>query len=207
MTLASLAALFVTLALLAAVPSLSVLTVTARALALGPRHGALAAAGIVAGDVFYIVLALFGGAALFAAGEVWADALRVAGAALLGVLAWRQWRAEARVPTPQRHARLSSFAAGLAVTLADAKALLFYLVLLPAFVDVGALSASDIARVLLVAVVAVGGVKLAYAFAATRVAGGLGQRRASALARAAACALALAAVLLLGGLAGPGSAG
>ncbi len=202
MTVASFVALFATLALLAAVPSLSVLTVVSRALALGPRHGALAAAGIVAGDVFYIVLALFGGAAVFALGGLWSEALRVLGAILLAVLAWRQWQAVGHgVGRPASvGARVSSFVAGLVVTLADAKAVLFYLVLLPAFVDVGALAATDALCVVAVAVLAVGGVKCVYALAAARAAAWIDAGRARWPGRAAACALGGAALFLLAGL-------
>jgi len=199
MTVASLVALFVTLALLAAVPSLSVLTVVSRALALGPRHGVFVAAGIVAGDVFYIVLALFGGAALFAVGAVLADVLRVAGAGLLAALAWRQWQVAGQRAAITPGASGASFAAGLAVTLADAKAVLFYLVLLPAFVDVGSLRAGEVALVIAVAVFAVGGVKLAYAVAAARAAAWIGAGRARRVERGAACAMVVAALLLLVG--------
>lgn len=197
MTAASLAALFATLALLAAVPSLSVLTVVSRSLAGGPRDGVLAAAGIVVGDLFYIVLALAGGAFVFAAQGSWSDALRVAGAGLLGVLAWRQWHAGRRCAATTPGASGASFVAGLAVTLADAKALLFYLVLLPAFVDVGSLGAGETSLVVMAAVLAVGGVKLAYALAAARVAAWIGAGRARLVERGAACALAIAAALLL----------
>nr|WP_181258163.1 LysE family transporter [Nitrosomonas aestuarii] len=61
------------------------------------------------------------------------------------------------------------FLAGLFVTLGDMKAIVFYASLFPAFIAISALTLPDIAVILFVTVVTVGGVKLAYAFAATKV--------------------------------------
>ena len=55
---------------------------------------------------------------------------------------------------------------GLLVTLGDQKAVVFYLGFLPAFIELGTLSHPDIGAVLASAVLAVGGVKLGYAYAA-----------------------------------------
>ena len=52
------------------------------------------------------------------------------------------------------------------ITLADQKAILFYLGFFPAFLDLAALSVADTAIILLVTIVAVGGVKLVYAWLA-----------------------------------------
>lgn len=50
----------------------------------------------------------------------------------------------------------------------DQKAVLFYLGFLPAFLNLSALTPSDIAVIVTVTIVAVGGVKLAYAYAAAK---------------------------------------
>ena len=57
----------------------------------------------------------------------------------------------------------------------------------------------EVALVVMVAVLAVGSVKLAYALAAARVAAWIGAGRARLVERGAACALAVAAALLLVG--------
>jgi hypothetical protein len=49
------------------------------------------------------------------------------------------------------------------------KAIVFYASLFPAFADISALTLPDIALILLATVVTVEGIKLAYAFAATKV--------------------------------------
>ena len=60
LTAGSIASLFATMLFLALVPSLSVLAVTARAVALGLRHGVAATLGIVAGDLVFIIVAVLG---------------------------------------------------------------------------------------------------------------------------------------------------
>lgn len=62
----------------------------------------------------------------------------------------------------------SSFSAGLLITLADQKAVLFYLGFLPTFVDVNNIAYLDIAVIILTAILTVGGVKIFYAFLAHR---------------------------------------
>ena len=85
-------ALFTAMAVLAAVPSTSVLVVSARSASSGFRHGALTAAGIVLGDIVFILLAVFGLALLV---EVMGPAfvlVKYAGGAYLlwlGAMIWR----------------------------------------------------------------------------------------------------------------------
>ncbi|MDX5363941.1 MAG: LysE family transporter [Pseudazoarcus pumilus] len=202
MTTPALVALFVTLFVLAIVPSTSVLTVVARAASGGTAHGALAALGVVTGDVLYICLALFGLSALMAVSGPWLDYLPLLAAAVLGWLAWSLWQVgAARVAKPAGGGR-ASFAAGLAVTLVDYKAIGFYLLLLPGFVDLSALSVSDALRVLLIAVVAVFAAKFAYVLALHQVTGWLGDGRARNLNRLAALVLAVVALLVLLRMAG-----
>ncbi|HNP52635.1 MAG TPA: hypothetical protein PKJ85_12695, partial [Nitrosomonas nitrosa] len=55
------------------------------------------------------------------------------------------------------------------VTLGDIKTIVFYASLFPAFIDISALTLPDIAIILFITVTTVGGVKLDYVFAATKV--------------------------------------
>ncbi len=55
---------------------------------------------------------------------------------------------------------------GRLFTLGDQKAILFYPGFLPAFLNISILTLPDIAVILRITIVAVGGVKLAYAYAA-----------------------------------------
>ena len=186
--------------ILAALPSVSVLAVTSRAASHGFRHGAAAALGIVLADILFILLAIFGLAALAGALGEWMLLVRVAGALYLAWLAWLLWRAAGGV-TASGHADTASlwasFSAGLFSTLGDQKALLFYFGFFPAFLDLEALSWTDAFWVSLVALLAVGGVKLLYAALAARAGRLLGASGGRWLNRLAALMLFGVALVLL----------
>lgn len=63
---------------------------------------------------------------------------------------------------------LSSFLTGLSITLADQKATLFYLGFFPAFLDLSKISYFDTGIIIAITTLAVGSVKLGYAFMADR---------------------------------------
>lgn len=198
----SILALAVSMALLAALPSTSVVAVTAQSAAYGFRHGAAVSAGVVAGDLIYILLALFGLALLVDAMGGMVDAIRYLGGLYLiwlGLRLWRSVPAEDGFGEQAGHAPSlrSGFATGLLITLGDQKAVLFYLGFLPAFMDLGFLGALDAAVIALVAVLAVGGVKLMYAAAAARARTLFGTRASRLLNRLAAGVMVAAGVFLL----------
>lgn len=176
----SLLALFGAMLVLALVPSVSVLAVSARAAASGFGQGAWTALGIVAGDVVFISAALLGLAVLAETlGEAFVLVRYVGGAWLiwLGIDLWRPRSETDDDGRPSGASRLSSFMAGLLLTLADQKAILFYLGFLPAFVDLSAISLLDAAFVMASMVVAVGGPKLGYAWVAAHGTGWLIETR------------------------------
>jgi len=179
LTLASAFALFAAMTFLAAIPSLSVLAVTARASSAGFRQGAWVTLGIIAGDAVFIVLAILGLQWLAAAlGDafVW---LKYLGAAYLLWLGFRLLRADPVIEVQAAGgagAAASSFISGLLLTLGDQKAILFYLGFFPAFVDLAVLTLADALAVVVIAAVAVGGVKLVYAAAAARAVAVTGPR-------------------------------
>jgi threonine/homoserine/homoserine lactone efflux protein len=199
----SIAALFGAMAMLAALPSTSVLVVTAQAAAHGFRHGALVAAGVVAGDLVYILVAIFGLHLLTGALSGVAEAIRYLGGLYLLWFALRLWRScpeaidtAAAGITPSTRA---SFLTGLLITLGDQKAVLFYLGFLPAFVDLPEMSGGDVLIVSLVVVIAVGGIKLLYAALAGRARSVLGSRLGRAMNRLAAALMAAVGLFLLAG--------
>lgn len=131
-------AMFGAMLLMAALPSVSVLTVTARTVAAGFSHGVVATLGIVVGDMVYILVAIFGLALLAdVMGQLFV-LIRCLGGIYLIWLGARMLVARNQPADIQSSARFSlpsSFFAGLMITLADHKAILFYLGFLPAFVD------------------------------------------------------------------------
>ena len=169
----SLSLLLVTITL-AAIPSSSVALVVVRSATLGVRNGIAAALGIVVGDLIFVALAIAG---LVAIAEVMGTlfaVLRYAAAAYLiwfGISLIRGGAKPGGLENAHRAGGMSvSFAAGVALTLGDVKAILFYAALFPVFVDVSALTSFDIAAIGAITIIGVGGVKAAYAVAARSVA-------------------------------------
>lgn len=156
---------------LALVPSVSVLAVSARAAAFGFSHGLFTALGIVVADVLFILIAIYG-LALIA--EMMGEQFRLIqylGAAYLIWLGVSLWRSEVRTRSsdePRRSTWLSSFLAGLLITLADQKAILFYLGFFPAFIDLSVMTPADTLIIIVIAILGVGGPKIGYAFLADR---------------------------------------
>jgi threonine/homoserine/homoserine lactone efflux protein len=185
-----LAALFGAMVVLAAMPSISVLAVTSRAAASGFRSGAWCALGVVAGDLMYIAVALAGWVGLAGQLAPWWGVLRWVAAGYLIVLGVATWRSAGRVgQSVLPPSGGSSFMAGLLITLADQKAIFFYLGFFPAFFAVESLTLIDGGWIVLTAVVGVGGVKLLYAALAYRLGAFAGGRWAARLTRLAACVL------------------
>lgn len=167
-------ALFGTMAVLAAIPSASVALVVARSVTAGVPHGIVVSMGVVAGDLLFIGLAMFGLAAVAETMGALFTAVKYVGALYLMWLGVSLLRAkpDTQIAIGQATERgnvFASFFSGFFLTLGDVKAILFYLSLLPMFVDLAALRSNDVLVVVFVTVVAVGGVKAGYAIFAYRV--------------------------------------
>lgn len=157
--------LFLTMLALAAVPGVSVLTVVSRATTLGVRHGVYATLGIVTGDVIFISVAVFGLAAVAnQLGDAFVYVKIACGLYLiwLGIKLYGLKPSNAEASENQRTATASSFGAGLAVTLGDQKAILFYLGFLPAFIDLTSMTALHYSLLIAIAAVAIFCAKLFY---------------------------------------------
>jgi len=192
-------ALFGAMVVLAALPSLSVLVVVARAAAGGWRHGVAAAAGIVLGDLVLMSIALVGVAAVTQALGPWYGVLNLLAAAYLAWMGVKLWRASGAGAAPEAvpTSLAGSLAAGWLLTLGDQKAVLFYLAFFPAFLDLGALTAADLGVVALITIVAVGGTKCLYALLAAQVRQRLRPGYGRGLQRGAGGVLVVAAVVVV----------
>lgn len=165
------AVLFAIMLVGALTPGVSVLTVASRTATYGLRHGVLTTLGIATGDILFILIALFG---LAVAAErvsgllVW---IKYFGAAYLIWLGAALWRAKPGAPGESRAVSASlsaSFMLGLLITLADQKAILFYMGFLPAFVDLGRVTPLDACVIVALAIVAISS-KLIYIVLIERV--------------------------------------
>ena len=133
------------------------LAVIARTVAGGFQAGWPLALGVAVGDMLWPLLAMLGMAWVVAEVAFAADVLRW-GACLvflwMGINTIRN--ARARVETESRLTRpgiWAGFAAGVMVILANPKAILFYMVVLPGFFDMSVLGPLDIAAVVALSMV------------------------------------------------------
>ena len=171
MTFASIAALSGVMVVGAMIPGVSVLAVSARSAAFGFAHGIFTSLGIVVGDIVFILVAIYGLSVLAdLMGNHFVLIKYLGGAYLiwLGIVIWRSKSKAEGVEENSESSLLSSFMTGLLITLGDQKAILFYLGFFPAFVDLSKMSFFDTGIIVAIAIIAVGGPKLVYAFMADR---------------------------------------
>lgn len=164
--------LFLVMGLLAALPGLSTLLVAIESASGGLRRGASLVAGVVVGDLAWILVAALSLQVLFQSVISRIDGIGYAACAILAWFAWRQWQAGTSGAEPLQDLPVSkpgsAFLRGLVVTLADQKALLFYLAFLPAFIDLDRPEPTDLAVLAFVALLAVGSAKLTWAWLGAR---------------------------------------
>ena len=105
----------------------------------GPLAGLISLGGVALGFVFYMLCAAFGITALLFAVPYAYDALRLAGAAYLGWLAWQALKPNGRSPFQVRELKVDGprklFAMGFVTNLLNPKIAMLYLALLPQFID------------------------------------------------------------------------
>lgn len=112
-----------------------------RSICQGPRAGVVSLLGVITGMTAYMLLSAFGLSAIFLAVPFLYDGLRLGGAAYLLWLAWQAVRPttralfEARSLPPDSQTRL--FMTGLVTCLLNPKVMVFYVGLLPQFIEAG----------------------------------------------------------------------
>src|SRR3569833_1623271 len=119
------------------VPGPGVAAIVARALGGGFSSAVPMIIGILVGDLIYLVFALFGLAAIATYFGPIFVIVRWASALYLLYIAWQFWTAKPgseQLGPRQREPWLHTFASGLALTLGNPKAIVYYLALLPTVV-------------------------------------------------------------------------
>ena len=157
--------------MLAIIPSVSVLAVTARSAAFGFTHGVLTALGIVAADILFILIAVYGLALVAELMGAQFKLVQYLGGAYLiwlGISLWRAGTKARQSDEVKQSSHSSSFLTGFLITLGDQKAILFYLGFFPAFVDLSRMTPADTLIIIMIAIIGVGGAKLVYAYLADR---------------------------------------
>lgn len=158
--------------LISVVPGPSDVAVVARSIAAGFRQAAFMVLGIVLADAVFIAAAIFGLSLLKRSVDGAFESVQLISGCYLVWLGFLQLRTDKSVTgnLNQRAMAWSGFLAGFMITLADPKALLFYMGLFPLFIDVSSASSVDALVVLALATGVIITVKLAYALLAQRAA-------------------------------------
>jgi threonine/homoserine/homoserine lactone efflux protein len=171
----SLLAFVVAMFLLSLSPGPGFLVVVGRALAGGFAAGLAAVAGLVLGDIVFLLLAILGLSALASVMGEFFLVVKILGAAYLiwlGVKTWRSRSGLPRLEEPQAARKAMPYwrsaLLGFLVTLGNPKVILFYGALLPTFIDVGSLTVVDTAVMSAVVMTILFLVLGAYAFLAAR---------------------------------------
>ena len=132
------------LGIAAAIPGPGVAALVGRALGTGFARSVPMLLGLAVGDVTYLTLAIAGLAFIAKAFSTVFLVVKLAGAAYLLWLAWRFWTRGIAIQEVEKSAGrrdgIASFLAGLAVTLGNPKTIVFYMAILPAVMDLGAVT-------------------------------------------------------------------
>jgi len=168
--------LFSTMVVLAALPSTSVALVVTRSALLGMWHGVAVACGIVLADLFFVALVLFGLSAVAQTMGTLFLLIKYAAAVYIvwfgiSLLIKNDTSAHPLHATMQKSSLLTSFLAGFAVTLGDIKAIFFYGSIFATLINLSALEELDVITIVCITLLSVGGVKIIYAFFATKIVG------------------------------------
>jgi threonine/homoserine/homoserine lactone efflux protein len=162
------AAMFV----LAASPGPGVFATTARALASGFRPAVAVIVGIVAGDIIFLLFAIYG---LSMAAEALGNffvIVKLCGSAYLIFLGVKIWLSKPKFETHRndhfRGTLWGNFISGLVITLSNPKVILFYCGFLPTFLDLSSLTIMGVAIALVIVTMVLASVLMTYAFMASR---------------------------------------
>jgi threonine/homoserine/homoserine lactone efflux protein len=120
-------------------PGPNMIYLISRSISQGPGAGLISLGGIALGFLFYVFCAAFGITAFVLAVPFAYDALRLAGVAYLLYLAWQSLKPGGRSPFHVRELAPDGprklFAMGFLTSLLNPKIAVFYLALLPQFID------------------------------------------------------------------------
>ena len=125
-------------------PGPGVLAILARSLVSGARACLFLALGMIISDIFYLIAACIGLAALASHWSEVFTAIRILGAVYLIYLGWKMWHAP--LPIANNHANNSargdalSFLQGFLISASNPKVILFYIAFLPTFIDLNTMN-------------------------------------------------------------------
>lgn len=183
MNLSSSLALALAVFIFAVIPGPGVFATVSRALGAGFRSSLALIAGLICGDMVYLLFALFGLSSLAGVLGRFFFLVRWLGGLYLVWLGIRMWRAAGQNQSEEnkKRRRISGgYFDGLLVSLSNPKVILFYCGFLPAFLDFSRLGALDILVVGTIVPVSLAAGLILYALAARSAGVVLGRSPAAA---------------------------
>ncbi len=160
------------MALFGASPGPGIFAVVSRALSGGFASAMLLTLGLIAGDLVWLTLAASGMSVVAEMMGEFFVALKIVGGLYLvwmGVKTWRAPVVAADLAAPVvRPSAMGTLMGGLAVTLSNPKAILFYMAILPTLLDLSTITASGLVMAAAVVVLVLALVCAGYAFLASR---------------------------------------
>jgi threonine/homoserine/homoserine lactone efflux protein len=194
--------MLVAMVLLASLPGVSVATVVSQAISGGLRAALACTVGIILGDVIYLGIAVFGLAMLEQSASGWSWLVSIASGFYLMWMGRNLFGARLALPTQSASymSLIRSGLVGLGITLADQKAVIFYIAFVPAFVDLGQMTVIDFWLVLCAIIIGVAAPKLVYATVAAKTAQWIEHRSALLTRSASLLLLAVGLILVVQGL-------
>lgn len=167
----SLLALFGAMLIVALVPGPAVFAVIARTFSSGFSRGLMIIVGITLADFIFILLALFG---LSIISEIMGTAFLIVKFASAAYLIWlginliRSKVSAEDIKVSKESSLLANVMTGLMINLGNPKAIVFYIGLFPAFMDVSQVVTADVLAIMAVATIVFGSVNTCYALLALR---------------------------------------
>ena len=162
--------LFFTMLVLAIVPGPAVFAIVSRSFSNGFKSGLAITFGVLLGDFVYILLALFGLAAIADALGPAFNVIKYASALYLCWLGFDLLRTKAvsiHLANLPKIKTEKDILTGILITLGNPKALVFYVSFFPAFVPMANVSITDVMIILAIATCAFVSTNLAYAYLAS----------------------------------------
>ena len=172
MTMISFISMALAMLILAASPGPGVFATIARSMASGFRSALWMIAGIVSGDILYLMFAVFGLSAVAKTfGELFV-VIKIFGSGYLIWLGLKIFFSKPDLDTPEQARKKTSkkenFLSGLLITLSNPKVILFYCSFLPTFADLSTLRINDIAALTAIVTSVLASVLLVYAYLASQ---------------------------------------
>lgn len=184
MTASATLALLGTMFAIAIVPGPSDFLIVGRTMAAGLTHGLGVTLGIIAADYIFILAAMLSlGVLAEQLGDLFAVVKYACGLYLiwLGITTWRTRDTSIGDTGARSGSWFASFSSGFLITFGDPKAILFYMGLLPAFVDMATVTWIDFLIVMAAATITIATIKLSYAYLSDRARALLENNRARVL--------------------------